>query len=281
MGLLKILKLEASQSTEESAPKGVAAPSNISTNQNLDGHSGNVIAVSWNDPFQKLASADDDGLIIVWALYDNQGNSSSTWQEEMINNRNQSYVNSMKWTADGQLICILYHDGAVILGTVEGTRLWSIKLDTSFKFMEWSSATSEILFVTDSNVIKVYDEMGKYQKDIKLTLPPSQHKTKCDSEKKQIIGFKLHCGDDMDTHDQYVPNLAIAYDDCSIELRKSIDINDDPICFHSGITHLLHCTWNRNGTILALCGRQSNVEEGTESFFPPLIYTFNTYCLLE
>jgi len=104
MGLLKILKLEASQSTEESAPKVVAAPSNISTNQILDKHSRNVIAVSWNDPFQKLASADDDGLIIVWALYDNQGNSNSAWQEEMINNRNQSYVNIMKWTADGQLI---------------------------------------------------------------------------------------------------------------------------------------------------------------------------------
>ena len=30
----------------------------------------------------------------------------------------------MKWTADGQKICIVYEDGAVIVGSVDGNRLW-------------------------------------------------------------------------------------------------------------------------------------------------------------
>lgn len=38
----------------------------------------------------------------------------------MINNRNKSVVRSISWNADGQKICIVYEDGAVIVGSVEG-----------------------------------------------------------------------------------------------------------------------------------------------------------------
>ena len=37
---------------------------------------------------------------------------------------NKSVVRAMKWTADGQKICIVYEDGAVIVGSVDGNRLW-------------------------------------------------------------------------------------------------------------------------------------------------------------
>lgn len=30
----------------------------------------------------------------------------------------------MKWTASGEKICIAYEDGAVIVGGVDGQRLW-------------------------------------------------------------------------------------------------------------------------------------------------------------
>jgi hypothetical protein len=39
---------------------------------------------------------------IVWMLH------KGMWFEEMINNRNRSVVRDMKWTADGQKICIVY-----------------------------------------------------------------------------------------------------------------------------------------------------------------------------
>ena len=106
-GLLKVLKLESRKS------KG---PSNLSMNQTLEGHNGDVCVVTWNENYRKLTTSDQYGLIIVWMLH------KSMWFEEMINNRNKSVVRDMKWTGDGQKICIVYEDGAVIVGSVDGNR---------------------------------------------------------------------------------------------------------------------------------------------------------------
>ena len=46
----------------------------------------------------------------------------------MINNRNKSVVRDMQWNSDGQKVCIVYEDGAVIVGGVEGNRLWGKEL---------------------------------------------------------------------------------------------------------------------------------------------------------
>ena len=70
----------------------------------------------WNEGHQKLTSSDQYGLIIVWMLY------KGSWYEEMINNRNKSVVKGMAWNSDGQKICIVYEDGAVIVGSVDGNR---------------------------------------------------------------------------------------------------------------------------------------------------------------
>lgn len=48
---------------------------------------------------------------------------TGSWYEEMINNRNKSVVRSMSWNADGQKICIVYEDGAVIVGSVDGNSM--------------------------------------------------------------------------------------------------------------------------------------------------------------
>ena len=126
-GLLKVLKLDSTPSTASSKdspsanptsplplkPRGVAAPSNLSMNQTLDGHQGSVMCVTWNSNYRKLTTSDENGLIIVWMLH------KGMWFEEMINNRNKSVVRDMKWTADGQKISIIYEDGAVIVGSVE------------------------------------------------------------------------------------------------------------------------------------------------------------------
>ena len=54
--------------------------------------------------------------------------SQGNWAEEMVNNRNKSIVRDMQWNADGQKICIIYEDGAVIVGGVGGDRLWGKEL---------------------------------------------------------------------------------------------------------------------------------------------------------
>ena len=65
--------------------------------------------------------------------------SQGQWYEEMINNRNKSVVRDMKWNADGQKICIVYEDGAVIVGGVDGNRLWGKELKMELTHVSGSS----------------------------------------------------------------------------------------------------------------------------------------------
>lgn len=100
---------------------------------------GSVQVITWNEQYEKLTTSDQNGLIIVWMLYkgrkrhqkakaarlDFTGGFCSSrpkgaWYEEMMNNRNKSVVTSMRWNTDGQKICIVYEDGVVILGSVDG-----------------------------------------------------------------------------------------------------------------------------------------------------------------
>lgn len=83
---------------------------------------GSVQLMAWNEKHQRLATADSSGLIIVWMLH------KGTWFEEMVNNRNKSVVRGMAWSSDGQRICIIYDDGAIIVGSVDGNRLWGKEL---------------------------------------------------------------------------------------------------------------------------------------------------------
>ena len=83
-GLLKVLKLDSGRTVEKG--KGMAAPSNLSMNQTLEGHNGSVVCVCWNENYRKLTTSDQYGLIIVWMLH------KGMWFEEMINNRNKSTV---------------------------------------------------------------------------------------------------------------------------------------------------------------------------------------------
>ena len=123
-GLMKVIKLgEGSQGLIE----------NIS----LGGHSGSVYIVRWNEKYYKLTTADSEGKIVVWSGQQVSGESWQ-WTEEMINNRGKSRVADMKWSKDGLKICISYEDGAVIVGSVEGSRLWGKDYKHTIKLVEWS-----------------------------------------------------------------------------------------------------------------------------------------------
>lgn len=63
-GLLKVLKLDSLTGGKDAKSKGVAAASNLSMNQTLEGHQGAVMCVTWNAPYRKLTTSDQNGLII-------------------------------------------------------------------------------------------------------------------------------------------------------------------------------------------------------------------------
>ena len=64
----KVLKLD-SAATKTKGAKGVAAPSNLSMNQTLEGHRGSVVCIVWNSKFKRLTTSDENGQIIVWKLF--------------------------------------------------------------------------------------------------------------------------------------------------------------------------------------------------------------------
>ncbi|XP_017600405.1 PREDICTED: WD repeat-containing protein 35, partial [Corvus brachyrhynchos] len=237
-GLLKVLKLETQ--TDEAKIKGLAAPNNISVTQTLEGHSGFVQVVTWNEQYQKLTTSDQNGLIIVWMLY------RGSWYEEMINNRNKSVVRSMSWNADGQKICIVYEDGAVIVGSVDGNRIWGKDLKgTHLSHVAWSSDSRILLFGMANGEIHIYDNQGNFIVKMKLSCLVNS------SGAFSIAGIHWYHG----TQGYIEPNcpcLAVCYDNGRCQIMR--DENDyNPILIDTGI-NVVCIQWNPNGSVLAVAG---------------------------
>lgn len=153
-GLVKIIKLETDS-------LGQAKVSTFT----LNGHTENcskVIACCWNETHRKLTTTDETGHIVVWAKHKSQ------WQEEMINNRNKSVVTDMRWAPDGSRICIAYRDGAVIVGNVDGARMWGKELQMTLDKLAWSSNGQNIVFSTMQGDVYIYDADGNQVK--KMTI---------------------------------------------------------------------------------------------------------------
>jgi len=245
-GLLKVLKLE-SQVGGDSKAKGVAAPSNLSMNQTLEGHNGAVVCSTWNSGYRKLTTSDENGLIIVWMLH------KGMWFEEMINNRNKSVVKDMSWTADGQKICIVYKDGAVIVGSVDGNRLWGKELGYDLAFVQWSPDGRHILFVTPESKVHIYDSTGNRL----ATMPLYALENGNDAN---IIG--VHWYDGTQGHvSTDAPVLAIGFDDGRIQITRG-EHDDRPVLIDCGMD-LSGIKWNCNGTALACYGgKQQQLKNG-------------------
>lgn len=113
----------------------------------------------------------------------------------MINNRNKSVVRSMSWNADGEKICIVYEDGAVIVGSVDGegkqsgktlrfqwaglndstphmlmdmwmsagNRIWGKELKgIQLAYVAWSPDSKILLFGMANGEIHIYDNQGNF-----------------------------------------------------------------------------------------------------------------------
>lgn len=90
------------------------------------------------------------------------------WYEEMINNRNKSVVTDMRWTPNGEKIGIVYEDGAIIVGSVEGNRLWGKELKQNLNFIEWSPDSRTMLFGLPDGSVNVHDYVGNYLYSIEI-----------------------------------------------------------------------------------------------------------------
>ncbi|KAG5344860.1 WDR35 protein, partial [Acromyrmex heyeri] len=248
-GLLKVLRVDSNVNGSHSGGKsrGLAAASNLSMNQPLEGHNGHVQVVTWNEEYQKLTSSDQNGVIIVWMLY------KGSWYEEMINNRNKSVVKGMAWSSDGQKICIVYEDGAVIVGSVDGNRIWGKELkNVSLSAVQWSPDGKLLLFGLKSGELHLYNNQGVFLTKLNI---PSQNT----SQFQTIIALQWYDG-----RNGYVamdcPTLAICYRNGRILLMRDTS-DDNPIMLETGVT-TSWCNWNSCGSLLAITGMMPLLSNG-------------------
>lgn len=244
-GLLKILKFE-----DGKGAKGGNV--NLSTNQTLGQHKGTVNVVMWNDNYKKLTTSDDEGVIVVWM------NQQDYWFEEMINNRMKSFVSGMRWSPDGGRICITYDDGAVILGSVSGDRLWGKDLKHKISQVEWSPDGKLLLFGTPDGEVRVYDEQGSPMYLIKILCFTRQETDNVLTPMKKLNSVEWYTGSKMYT-DETPPGLCVAYECGRIQLMKN-ERDDTPIVFDTGI-NILCLRWNPSGNTFALCGYMMEGEQ--------------------
>ncbi|CAK1549882.1 unnamed protein product [Leptosia nina] len=236
-GMLKVLKLES------------GGGGNLSMNLSLEGHTGRVCIAIWNEIFQKLTTSDEHGVIIVWMLY------KGSWYEEMINNRNKSTVSGMAWGSDGQKICIAYEDGAVIVGSVDGSRVWGKDIKVpGLKAVQWSPDNSTLLFAISNGELHLYDDQGNFIMPIA-----------CNSISNgiEIISMDWYSGKTPVNR----PVLAISYKSGLIMLMKTC-IEEESVVIETNM-NIIDCCWNHNGSVLAVAGLtqdQANVVQFFNAF---------------
>lgn len=69
----------------------------------------------------------------------------------------------MSWTSDGQQICIVYEDGAIIVGSVDGNRIWGKELkNVSLTGVQWNPDGRLLLFSLKNGEVHLYDNQGAF-----------------------------------------------------------------------------------------------------------------------
>jgi len=163
----------------------------------------------------------------------------------MINNRNKSTVRGMKWTADGQRICIIYEDGAVIVGSVDGNRLWGKELKTQLCNVEWSPDGRNIIFCTLQCEVHIYDSIGNFISKLPLfCLDDSSAET-------SLVGIDWYDGSEG-LQDTNQPTLAIGLQNGRLQLMRH-EADDAPVLIDTGLV-ATNLQWNTDGSVLALAG---------------------------
>ena len=166
----------------------------------------------------------------------------------MINNRNKSVVRGMKWNADGQKICIVYEDGAVIVGSVDGNRIWGRELKgLQLSKVEWSPDSRSLLFGMANGDVQIYDNLGTFVAKLGVVCLANV------TGAVHLAGVEWYNG-----ADGYVaprcPCLAICFDNGRCQIMR--DENDEePVLLDTAMS-VAEIQWNHTGSVLAIAGSQ-------------------------
>lgn len=94
-------------------------------------HVSPITILNWNESYQKMTTVDQRGLMVIWMNQDGQ------WVEEMVNESEKSLITDTRWSNSGVNLCILIDDGQIIVGSVDGERVWNKKINKVPVKVEW------------------------------------------------------------------------------------------------------------------------------------------------
>ncbi|KAI6173956.1 WD repeat-containing protein 35 [Aphelenchoides besseyi] len=233
----------------------------------LEGHttSAKVTLACWNEVHQKLATSDDAGLIIVWMSHATE----DTWFEEMINNRQKSSVVALKWSNNGSKIAIGYEDGQVIVGSVDGNRMWSKDIATQLTCLTWNFNDMILLLGLIDGDVHGYDMNGNFafkvpmvcvdSVEIEAALANGTAGTMLPRLIKQdtfAAEQSIFRGDIPDEQ----PRFVVAYQHGIIQMMRT-ENDTSPVVCRLAQTVVVQCAWSPDGSILAVAGYQTDLPE--------------------
>lgn len=126
----------------------------IRTNYNLRGHLDEVILVKWNDLYQKLATVDSKGNVLIWCKINEKFSLQTPFY-----NRTKS-VADFQWSNDGRTALICYTDSFILVGSSTGQRHWHSMLnleDYHITCASWTPNDEQLLLgVSNGNIVVIH-----------------------------------------------------------------------------------------------------------------------------
>lgn len=148
-----------------------------------------------------------------------------------------------------QEICIVYEDGAVIVGSVDGNRIWSKDMPAKLSLVEWSPDGRMLVFGTLDGPVLVHNHQGVRIGSITLhaiaDLPGGG---------VPVVAIEWYDGADGYAFPD-IPCLAIGFVNGRVQIGRHEE-DAHPVLIDSGL-QLTHMKWNTSGTALALAGNRS------------------------
>lgn len=140
-------------------------------------------------------------------------------------------------------------DGAVIVGSVDGHRLWGKELGVELKYIEWSPDSKMIIFVTLDSEIWIYDSLGTRLRSLPLNDELVNDST--------IVGINWHHTSDKPSEIRNLQkslNFCVCFDNGTVLLFRG-ENDSNPVLIQTNMT-ITCCSWNNQGDMIAVGGQQ-------------------------
>lgn len=84
------------------------------------------------------------------------------WEREMVNQSHKDKIRQIRYSPDGTLLLLLLGKYSLVLGTVEGDKIWSVEEKFNIDLIEWSPLNDSFIIVSEEGEVRFYDLKGCY-----------------------------------------------------------------------------------------------------------------------